>query len=133
MNECVWKDPRVAAGTNRLLMNLDDAKKSGSRLAGWKLGLGAPAARNRFEISAPVVGYLLQQNLIGPGTPVDISGLVNPMLEAEIAVYFRSEVDPGYSHDDLLRSIEAIGSATEIVDVYDSADRLEAILANNIY
>jgi hypothetical protein len=51
------------------------------------------------------------------------------MAEAEIAVYFRSEVHPDCPHEDLLQNIEAIGSAIEIVDVDASTDNLEAILA----
>lgn len=133
MDEHVWKDPRIVAGTNRLLMKLDEVQNGGSQLGGWKLGLGAPAARNKFQITAPVVGYLLQENFVRPDTSVDISSLVNPMAEAEIAVYFRSEVHPDCPHEDLLQNIEAIGSAIEIVDVDASTDNLEAILAKNIY
>jgi 2-keto-4-pentenoate hydratase len=55
---------RIVAGTNRLLMKLDEVQNGGSQLGGWKLGLGAPAARNKFQITAPVVGYLLQENFV---------------------------------------------------------------------
>lgn len=133
MEQHVWKDPRVVAGTNLQLRSLDEARANRFVVGGWKLGLGAPAARNKFQIAGPVVGYLLEQNCVDPGSPLSISGLVNPMIEAEIAVYFRSEVHPDCLDEDLLRSIKAVGCAIEIVDVDAATDDLQTILSKNIY
>ncbi len=129
----VWQDPRVVSGMRVQSQALAHAIAQGDTLRGWKLGLGAPAARQQFRLDAPLMGFLLAENFIPGGATVNLNGWTRPMLEAEIAVHLASTVSPDLSDRDLLACVAGIGPAIELLDIDAPGDDVAAIVAGNIF
>jgi 2-keto-4-pentenoate hydratase len=120
-----WEDPRVVAGTGRQLEALDRVLAGGARRLGWKLGLGAPPAREAWGIPGPAAGYITDATLVVSGTSLPLRGWESPKLEAEIAV--RVAVD---EHGPRVGSL---GVAIELADIGSGGDDLASIIATDIF
>jgi 2-keto-4-pentenoate hydratase len=94
----------------------------GATAVGWKVGLDNPAVQALFGLDGLVVGYLNDTTVRPAGAAVDLSGWVQPTLEAELAL--RVGPDGG---------ISAVAPALELVDLDLPFDRLEPILAGNLF
>jgi 2-keto-4-pentenoate hydratase len=55
-----WDDPRIARGMATQLATRRARIAAGDAPLGWKVGFGAPAAMAKFNITAPLVGYLMR-------------------------------------------------------------------------
>jgi 2-keto-4-pentenoate hydratase len=115
-------DPRIARGTRAMLALRRARLDAGERPLGWKLGFGAPAARELLGIDRPLVGFLTDRGRIENGASVSIGSWANPMLEPEIAAH----IGPG-------GAIAGLSAAIELADVDVPPADPEAILAGNIY
>jgi 2-keto-4-pentenoate hydratase len=127
------KDPRIAEGMRAQMELRKTRLAQGARLIGWKVGFGAPAAKERFKITAPVVGFLLDSALLPSGATVDLASWQKPAAEAEIAAYIGKDVPPGASREEVKAAVAAIGPAIELADVDSPPDDLQAALACDIY
>jgi 2-keto-4-pentenoate hydratase len=105
-----------------LLSRRADELAAGAHAVGWKIGINVPALQEHFGLDGPVVGYLTDRTVSGPGTPVEISGWQRPALEVEVAV--RIGADGG---------VAALAPALELVDLNLPFDRIEPILEENIF
>lgn len=97
----------------------------GARRLGWKLGLGAPAARERWGISGPVAGFITDATLLDSGATESLAGWEAPVLEAEVAV--RVAVASGGVR------VGALGLAVELADLGSGTDDLADVLAGDIF
>lgn len=95
---------------------------AGARHLGWKAGFGSEAAMKRLGTSSPLFGFMLDRNLLEPGSAVSLAGWKRPVLEAEIAVYLGAH-----------GSIAAMGPAIELADLDPADAGVEAILAGDIF
>lgn len=121
-----WEDPRVAEGTRRQLAERDRMLASeGTHRLGWKLGLGAPPAREKWEIKGPAVGFITDATLLGTGATQSLAGWEKPALEAEVAV--RVAVDSDGAR------VGALGLAIELADLGSGAADLADILSGDIF
>ena len=93
-------DPRVERGMAAQLEARRARIRSGERPLGWKLGFGAPAALQKFQLTAPLVGYLMESALIGSGGTCSLAGWSNPMFEPEVAVHMGRDLLGGASRDE---------------------------------
>jgi 2-keto-4-pentenoate hydratase len=121
-----WEDPRVIDGTRRQLAERDRMLAAGARRLGWKLGLGAPPARERWEIKGPAVGFITDATLLGSGGLQSLAGWEAPVLEAEVAVIVARDAD------DVARP-NALGFAIELADIGSMPDDLAAVVAGDIF
>lgn len=129
-----WKsDPRITRGLLALKIKLQNDLASGAHLVGWKLGFGSPTALAKLQIEKPLVGYLLDRNQISSGSSLEITNWTKPVAEAEIAIYFGSDVPPSASTDEVLRCIAALGPAIEIADLNIEPTDPESILEGDIF
>jgi len=128
----VWEDPRVARGNERMLELRRRRLGSGERGVGWKIAFGSRLAMERLGISAPLIGFLTDANLLGSASTVSIEEWTKPALEPEIAVHLGADVDAGASREQTAAAIAALGAAIELADVDNLVD-LEDILAGDIY
>ncbi len=94
----------------------------GAEAVGWKVGLNGPAIQAVFGLHGLVVGYLNDTTVRPVGVDVDLGGWTSPALEVEVAV--RAGPDG---------RIAAVAPALELVDLNLPFDRLEPILAGNIF
>lgn len=125
-----WDNPAVRRGMERLLARRSKILDSGERTIGWKLGFGAPAWLEKFDLSGPLLGFLPESRSHPPGATVSCDGWVRAVAEPEIAVHIGRDVD------DPSRAVEAVsglGAAIELADVDPPPEDLEETLAGNIF
>jgi 2-keto-4-pentenoate hydratase len=126
-------DPRIAAGTTRMLAARAAALSPEVAPLGWKLGFGAPAALARFGTDRPLVGFLTDDRLLASGSTVDVSGWTAPMLEAEVAVHLGRDVSADASPAEALAAVAGWSVAIELADLDPPPTDIEEVLAGNIF
>jgi 2-keto-4-pentenoate hydratase len=121
-----WEDPRVIEGTRRQLAERDRllTTEGASRL-GWKLGLGAPPAREKWEIKGPAAGFITDATLLDSGATQSLEGWTKPVLEAEVAVRVTRDADGA--------RVGALGLAIELADLGSGPGDLADVLAGDIF
>jgi 2-keto-4-pentenoate hydratase len=112
----------VEAGMRALLARRSAELEGGATAVGWKIGFNTPAIQAHFGISGAVVGYLTDTTVMDAGAPIDLSGWQRPALEVEVAIRVGDNGGVG-----------ALGPALELVDLNLPFDRLEPILAGNVF
>lgn len=105
----------------------------GARLIGWKVGFGAPAALEKFQLEGPLVGYLLDSGVLASGSRVPVSSWVKPVAEPEIYVEMGADLRGGASRMEVAFAISSMGPAIELADLTFTPDDVERILSNNIF
>jgi len=126
-------EARVARGMRAQLELRRRAIAAGARPIGWKVGFGAPAALAKFALSAPLLGFMLDRNVVASGAAVSLAGWVKPAAEPEIAVDMGADLPGGGSRTAAAEAIAAIGPAIELADVAFAPEDVEAILSGNIF
>lgn len=121
-----WEDPRVIEGTRRqLAARFRMLAEDGALRLGWKLGLGAPPAREKWDIKGPAAGFITDATLLDSGATQFLDGWTKPVLEAEVAV--RVAVDSDGAR------VGALGLAIELADLGSGADDLADVVAGDIF
>jgi 2-keto-4-pentenoate hydratase len=118
-----WEDPRVVAGTERVLARRAELIAAGAEPLGWKLGLGTEAAMAALDLSGPLVGFLTSATAIPNGGEVDVAGWAAPKLEPEVAIHLGPRG----------RGVAAVAAAIEIADVDRPPTETEEVLAGDIF
>ncbi len=126
-------DPRISAGTARMLARRDEVLAGGATHLGWKLGLGAPAALARFGTDRPLVGFLVDRGVVEDGGTVSLAGWTNPVLEPEVAVHVGSPLGAGATADEALEAVTGWSVAIELADVDRPPEDLGEVMAGNIF
>lgn len=126
-------DPRIAAGTTRMLALRAAVLGSGVEPLGWKLGFGAPGALSAFGTDRPLVGFLTRDRLLSSGTPVPVAGWTKPLLEAEVAAHFGAPVPASASPAEALAAVSGWSVAIELADLAFAPTDIEGVLAGNIF
>lgn len=90
---------------------------AGDCVVGRKIGLTNPAVQAQLGVGQPDFGTLLATMACPPGEPIDISRLLQPKIEAEVAFMLESDLDdPDIGPDDVLAATGSVAAALEIVD-----------------
>jgi 2-keto-4-pentenoate hydratase len=126
-------DARIAAGMREQLAARDEHVRVGDRQIGWKVGFWAPAARERFGIGHPLVGFLTESRVVADGGSVPVGDWAAPMLEAEIAVHLDAEVAPDAGRAEVLAAIGGLSAAIELADLDPPPEDVARIVAGNVY
>jgi 2-keto-4-pentenoate hydratase len=126
-------DPRIQAGMRRQFALLEQRRRDGARRIGWKVGFGAPAAKEKLKIESALVGFLLDRALLPDGASISLAGWSKPVAEPEIAVEIGRDVPAGASAQEAAQCIAAIGPAIELADIDGTMDDVESILAGDIF
>jgi len=127
------QDPRIAAGMRAQRDLRARYLREGAKQIGWKVGFGAPAAKEKLRIDMPVIGFLLDRALLPSGARVSIAGWRKPVAEAEIAAYIGADLSGGADRATVRSAIAAIGPAIELADMDREPDDLAAVLAGDIF
>ncbi len=126
-------DPRILRGMAVQLGRWRERLSAGERPLGWKVGFGSPAAKQKFAIKAPLIGFLTDQALVATGATVSLAGWSKPAAEPEIAVHMGCDLSAGADRDTVKAAIAGLGPAIELADVDRPPDDVERVLAGNIY
>lgn len=87
------------------------------QLSGWKVAFAGTAAQHRFGLSEPVYGVLTDAMAVSEDQPVDLSQLIRPKLEIEVAFILGQDLLPDFHSDEaLLAAVAEVAPAFEIAD-----------------
>jgi 2-keto-4-pentenoate hydratase len=128
-----WDDPRIARGMEQQLAARRARIVAGEKPLGWKVGLGAPAAMQRLNIKAPLVGFMMQKSLLPNHVTVPVGSWTKPVAEPEVAVYMGTDLPAGADRATTAAAIAALGPAIELADLDPPPDDVEVTLAGNIF
>lgn len=116
------------------LANIERAVARGRTIAGHKVGLTSKAMQEMLGVDEPDFGVLLDDMILADGAEVATTRLLQPRVEAEIAVRLaRDLAGPGVTTEDALDALAVAIPALEIIDsrITDWKIRLVDTVADN--
>ncbi|WP_396333501.1 2-keto-4-pentenoate hydratase [Burkholderia anthina] len=97
--------------------NVDLRIRNGERIVGRKIGLTSLAVQRQLGVDQPDFGTLFASMACGDAEPMRLSRLIQPKVEAEIALVLeRDLVHEQHTFADLLRATAHALAAIEVVD-----------------
>jgi 2-keto-4-pentenoate hydratase len=126
-------DDRIQRGMRAQLDARARALAAGAKSAGWKIGFGAPRAMTVLGIDAPLIGFLMDRNVVRSGDRVSLAGWTKPLGETEIAVHIGRDLAGDVAPHEVVDAIADLGPAIELADLDRPPQDPEAILSGNIY
>lgn len=88
----------------------------GATQLGWKLGFTSLAKMAQMGVSDVIVGRLTSDMQVPDGEAADLSRLIHPRVEPEVAYRLACDVEPGDALDDVTAVVDAVAPALEIID-----------------
>lgn len=102
-------------------------RAQGREIAGFKIGLTAPATRKSLGVAEPDAGVLFRDAEIADGGAIAPERLLDPRVEGEIALLLgRDLVDPDASPEGVVAAVAAAAAAIEVVDSRIAGWRIQA-------
>ena len=96
--------------------NTERRLEAGARLVGRKIGLTARSVQQQLGVDQPDYGMLFADMTVADGEPVSWSRLMQPKVEAEVALVMERDLaEPGITSAQLLRAVAFALPAIEIV------------------
>jgi 2-oxopent-4-enoate/cis-2-oxohex-4-enoate hydratase len=90
---------------------------AGERIIGKKIGVTSRAVMDMLGVYRPDFGYMLDGMIYNEGESIDISTLIQPKAEGEIAFILKKDLmGPGVTNADVLAATECVMPCFEIVD-----------------
>jgi 2-oxopent-4-enoate/cis-2-oxohex-4-enoate hydratase len=91
--------------------------QDGERVIGKKIGVTSKAVMNMLGVNQPDFGMLTDGMLVHQGAAIDISTLIQPKAEGEIAFILKRDLmGPGVGVADVIAATECVMPCFEIVD-----------------
>ncbi|GIM89991.1 putative hydratase/decarboxylase [Paractinoplanes toevensis] len=90
----------------------------GHRVVGRKIGLTSPAVQAQLGVDQPDFGVLLDDMARGPDELIDITQLLQPRIEAEIAFVLDADLDA--DDVDAASARAAVGDVVPALEIVDS-------------
>ena len=105
----------------------------GRRLTGYKGGLTSKAKMVQMGLDTPVFGVLMGDTCVPDGDVVDMTQLIHPKVEAEIAFVTSRELSGEVSIDEVLAATEFVLPAIEVIDsrFKDFKFDVQSVIADN--
>jgi 2-keto-4-pentenoate hydratase len=98
-------------------VNVRRACDAGRRIVGRKIGLTSPAVQKQLGVDRPDFGALLDDMALVDGQPIDTARLLQPKVEAEIALVLgRDLTHERHTVADLIDAVAYALAAIEVVD-----------------
>jgi 2-keto-4-pentenoate hydratase len=114
-------------GRRRLVERLESSE---NRIVGHKAGLTSRALQQRFGVTSPVRGVLLEKMLLADGADVPFDFGARPMLEPGLIVVVKdSAIHQAKTHVEVLRALSMVVPFIELPDlIVAEGERLSAPL-----
>ncbi|QIL78776.1 2-oxo-3-hexenedioate decarboxylase [Diaphorobacter sp. HDW4A] len=106
----------------------------GARIIGYKAGLTSHAKMKQMGVESPVFGFLADYFSVPEGSTVQVSELIHPKIEPEIAfVMKRALKGPGCNIADVLAATDFVLPGIEVIDsrYRDFKFDLKSVVADN--
>jgi 2-keto-4-pentenoate hydratase len=98
-------------------LNLERRLAGGAQLVGRKVGLTSPTVQRQLGVEQPDFGALLSDMQVADGGTVPAGRLLQPKVEAEVAVVLGSDLTgPDLAIGDVVAAVRYAVAALEIVD-----------------
>lgn len=92
-------------------------QQDGERIVGKKIGVTSLAVMNMLGVHQPDFGLLTDAMIVQQGQAIDVSTLIQPKAEGEIAFILKRDLmGPGISTAEVLAATECVMPCFEIVD-----------------
>ncbi len=126
-----YKQGQVPPIRNHLLENSGDVNTAydiqdintsfwlaeGRRIVGRKIGLTSRAVQQQLDVDSPDMGVLFADMAVPSGNTVNLSSMLQPKIEAEVALILGADLDyPACTTADIISAIDYLLPAIEIVD-----------------
>ena len=93
------------------------SQSEGSRVVGYKLGLTSTAMQEMLGVDEPDFSALLDSMIRPNAANIDLSRLIAPRVEAEVALLLGAELSgPGVTAEDASRAVRGAAAAIEVID-----------------
>jgi 2-oxopent-4-enoate/cis-2-oxohex-4-enoate hydratase len=90
---------------------------AGETVVGKKIGVTSKAVQDMLGVDQPDFGQLLSGMVIEDGGSIDVSSLIQPKAEAELAFKLKADLcGPGVTAADVIAATEWVAPCIEIVD-----------------
>ena len=108
-------------------------QSAGRRLTGYKGGLTSKAKMVQMGLDTPVFGVLMGDTCVPDGDVIDMSQLIHPKVEAEIAFVMSHELEGDVSIHQVLAATEFVLPAIEVIDsrFKDFKFDVQSVIADN--
>jgi 2-oxopent-4-enoate/cis-2-oxohex-4-enoate hydratase len=91
--------------------------ENGEKVIGKKIGVTSKPVMNLLGVHQPDFGYLLDGMVYNEGESIEMSSLIQPKAEGEIAFLLKKDLQgPGVTAADVLAATEGVMACFEIVD-----------------
>ncbi|MDD2885901.1 MAG: 2-oxopent-4-enoate hydratase [Dechloromonas sp.] len=108
--------------------------EKGEKVVGKKIGVTSKAVMNMLGVHQPDFGYLLDGMVYNEGQSIEMSRLIQPKAEGEIAFLLKKDLKgPGVTAADVLAATEGVMACFEIVDsrIQDWKIKIQDTVADN--
>lgn len=108
--------------------------QAGERIIGKKIGVTSRAVMNMLGVYQPDFGYMLDGMVYNEGQSIEISTLIQPKAEGEIAFILKKDLmGPGVTNAEVLAATECVMPCFEIVDsrIRDWKIKIQDTVADN--
>jgi len=96
------------------------AARSGSTVAGWKIAATSEAGQKHINVDGPIIGRILKNRLLPPGSAVTLGDNIMRVAEAEFAFGFRQDLPARAAPYSEAEALAAVGSLHLSIEVPDS-------------
>ena len=106
----------------------------GARVVGLKAGLTSHAKMKQMGVTDPVFGFLVDEYVVSEGATVNVSELIHPKVEPEIAFVLKHALNgPGCHIGAVLAATEFVMPGIEVIDsrYRDFKFDLKSVVADN--
>ncbi|MDO4249028.1 MAG: 2-keto-4-pentenoate hydratase [Neisseria sp.] len=99
-------------------INIERAvREEGRRVVGKKIGLTSVAVQKQLGVDQPDFGSIFADMVVAEGESVHLSGLIQPKVEAEVALVLKHDLLlPQHTLTELIHAVDYALPAIEIVD-----------------
>lgn len=98
-------------------LNVERRLRSGEEILGHKIGLTAKAMQEKFGVTEPDYGHLLNTMFLTPGSPLALGELIDPQIEVEPAFVLGADLKgPGVTIADVLAATDYVSVCFEVID-----------------
>jgi len=98
-------------------LNVERRVSAGEKILGNKIGLTAKAMQEKFGVSEPDFGHLLDTMFVDEHQPLNLNELIDPQIEVEPAFVLRSRLaGPNVTMADVMAATDHVVVCFEVID-----------------